>query len=164
MGRRVRVHQGPVEPVGDVGSPSRQEPWILSVCHATCAQCARRSSFAAPSRIPRGTCGSGLWSPPTSRCETYSTPAAQRRSKSILRSSCVLRSYRFLHLHSENLIFQMRPGWREGSHARRQPNMPAQRPDLHHQLVTFFEEPYLSLGREREFQSDRIIAVHLFER
>src|SRR5262249_52985334 len=137
---------------------------IPSSARASSVRCVHRSDCASLSRTPRGKCGSAPWSPRTSNAEKYSTRVVRRRSKNSRHALFVLRSYSLFHLHGENFIFEARFRWRKRGHAGWKADMPPQSPDFDHQLVTFLEQSYFTLCRERQTHAHGVESLHLFER
>ena len=129
------------------------------------ARCGRRSGCECPSGTRPANCGSDRWSRPTTCGRAAASRFRKEAAGCAARPCSVFSSISaLLHLHGQNSILQLRPAGRKRRHRRRQSDVPAQRPDLHHQFVALLEQPDLALDGERQLQPHFVMAVALGER
>src|ERR1039458_6103714 len=83
----------------------------------------------------------------------------KRLVHSSVTGSSVAVSWYLLHLDREDFAFQLGPGWQQGCHRSRQPDMTAECADLHHEFVAFFEQFDFALGGERHKNTNLINTV-----
>src|ERR1017187_5001738 len=90
--------------------------------------------------------------------------AHKRLARSWLTDFSLACSWCLLHLDREDFAFQLRPGWRQGCHRPRQPNVTTESTDLHDEFVAFLKQFNLALGGERQKNTNLINAVLFPER